>query len=158
MALGLAPLLYLAQSLPQAEFHLLAGFGSKKDTFPLEQIIGPVNNLSVSTEDGSLGMKGFVTDLLQEDLNSFERQKKNPAVYACGPRPMLEQVVRMCMDKKITCQVSLETHMACGVGACLGCAVKASPQRSQSYVHVCKDGPVFFAEDIDWNFTNESGY
>jgi dihydroorotate dehydrogenase electron transfer subunit len=155
--MGLAPLVFLAQSLKMGEFHLLAGFASKKDTFPLEQIIGSVENLSVSTEDGSLGMKGLVSDLFQEHLTSFEGQRENLAVYACGPRPMLEQVVRMCMDKGVACQVSLETHMACGVGACLGCAVKASSRTGQVYYHVCTEGPVFNGEDIEWNSTIESG-
>ena len=155
--MGLAPLLFLAQSLNMGEFHLLAGFASKKDTFPLEQIIGPVENLSISTEDGSLGIKGLVTDLFLEHLTSFDRQQKNLVVYACGPRPMLEQVVRMCGDKGIACQVSLETYMACGVGACLGCAVKASTRTGQAYYHVCTEGPVFNGEDIEWNSRIESG-
>ena len=155
--MGLAPLLFLTQSLNMGVFHLLAGFVSKKDTFPLEQIVGPVENLSVSTEDGSLGMKGLVTDLFQEHLTSFEGQQENLAVYSCGPRPMLEQVVRMCRDKGIACQVSLETYMACGVGACLGCAVKASTRTGQAYYHVCTEGPVFNGEDIEWNSRIESG-
>lgn len=155
--MGLAPLLFLAQSLNRGKFHLLAGFGSKKDVFPMEQIIGPLTNLSVSTDDGSLEFKGLVTDLFKERVASFRGQPKNIRVYTCGPRPMLEQIVRICTDKKITCQVSLETYMACGVGACLGCAVKASPKTGQTYFHVCTDGPVFLGEDIDWESTSESG-
>jgi dihydroorotate dehydrogenase electron transfer subunit len=158
--MGMAPLLFLAQSLNRGKFHLLSGFGSKKDSFPMEQIVGqtarPLMKLSVSTDDGSLGFKGLVTDLFQERLDSFEGQTENLTVYACGPRQMLERLVGMCMAQKITCQVSLETYMACGVGACLGCAVKASPWTGQTYLHVCTDGPVFPAEDIAWDSTNKS--
>ena len=69
---------------------------------------------------------------------------------------MLEPIVELCVDKEIACQVCLETYMACGVGACLGCAVKASPKIGQTYFRVCTDGPVFPAEDIDWGSGWES--
>jgi len=148
--MGMAPLLFLAQSLTRHEFHLLAGFASKKDSFPVEQIMGPLANLSVSTDDGSYGFKGLATDLFMDRLALLKEQQENITVYTCGPRQMLERIASICMEKKIACQVSLETHMACGIGACLGCAVKASPKKEQAYLHVCQDGPVFPAEDIDW--------
>lgn len=148
--LGLAPLLFLAQSLAPAEFHFLAGFGSKKETLPFEQITGPLPGLSLSTDDGSMGFKGPVTALFQKRLASFKGQRKDINVYTCGPPGMLAKIVRRCRAEKISCRTSLETHMACGLGACLGCAVKAAPETGRTYFHVCKDGPVFDAEDIDW--------
>jgi len=74
---------------------------------------------------------------------------KNPVmVYACGPYPMLRAVAGVSRDRGWACQVSLETIMACGLGACLGCAVLRADMNG--YVHVCKDGPVFDADDVAW--------
>lgn len=95
-----------------------------------------------TTEDGSHGTKGLVTDLMDPALDDRD------AVLACGPVPMLAAVAGVCREKGIACQVSLEAKMACGVGACLGCAV---PATGGGYLRVCKDGPVFDAEQIDWN-------
>jgi dihydroorotate dehydrogenase electron transfer subunit len=71
-------------------------------------------------------------------------------IYACGPKPMLRKVAEMTAALKIPCQISLEARMACGLGACQGCAVKASARSARSYFNVCKEGPVFEAEEIDW--------
>jgi dihydroorotate dehydrogenase electron transfer subunit len=99
--------------------------------------------VKVCTEDGSLGTQGLVTDLMAPLHN------ENPAmVYTCGPYPMLRAVVGVCRDRNWACQVSLETIMACGLAACLGCAVLRADMNG--YVHVCKDGPVFNADDVAW--------
>lgn len=95
-----------------------------------------------ATEDGSLGKPGLVTELMDPALDDCD------AVLACGPVPMLAAVARACVQKGIPCQVSLEAKMACGVGACLGCAV---PAVGGGYVRVCQDGPVFDATRIDWD-------
>jgi dihydroorotate dehydrogenase electron transfer subunit len=97
----------------------------------------------VSTDDGSMGLHGTATDVLKTlDLPS------DCTVYTCGPEPMMKEVFRQCHKKKLECQVSIESFMACGMGACLGCNVEA---RDGGYVHVCSDGPVFNAEDLAWN-------
>jgi dihydroorotate dehydrogenase electron transfer subunit len=88
-------------------------------------------------------MKGFVTDILKS-----ESVVQNSQVYACGPDPMLARVHQICKKRNAGCQVSVETMMACGMGACLGCNI---PARDGSYAHVCIDGPVFNAEDLVWN-------
>jgi len=71
-------------------------------------------------------------------------------VFSCGPLPMLKRIAAMTINARAECQVSLEASMACGLGACQGCAVKASPDQARAYYHVCRDGPVFPAESIDW--------
>jgi dihydroorotate dehydrogenase electron transfer subunit len=159
---GLAPLLYLAQSLTRSDSReeaptfgrgsllFLAGFSNKKEVIPLTEVVEPLPRLSVSTEDGSLGHHGLVTDLFQKHLISFTERQEKVRVFACGPSGMLKKIFRICSVEGLECWVSLETHMACGLGACLGCAVRAAPETGRTYYHVCKDGPVFNASDIDW--------
>ncbi len=96
------------------------------------------------TDDGSMGRKGFVTELLKEQLYA----EKPDILYACGPRPMLRAVAALAKEQGVRCQLSLEERMACGVGACLGCACKTKKDGVESYSHVCKNGPVFEAEEV----------
>ncbi len=92
----------------------------------------------MTTDDGSLGKKGFVTKLLETEI-----LKNRPnIIYTCGPLPMLKAVADIAKTHNIPCQVSIETIMACGMGACLGCAVKPN-ETSDRYHHTCIDGPVF---------------
>jgi len=110
--------------------------------------------VEVTTEDGSMGMHGLLTQWL-ERLDTQMRMAaltKSPglAVYACGPFEMLARVAAITRMLPLPCQVSLEARMACGVGACLGCAVKT---RQRGYQMVCKAGPVFDAREIDWEAT-----
>jgi dihydroorotate dehydrogenase electron transfer subunit len=148
--IGLPPLLYLARTLSRPDLHLLAGFSTKSEIIPLDRIMNPLPRLSVSTEDGSSGFQGAVTDLFQEHLTTLRKQREKIRVYACGPAGMLKEIARICSSESLKCQVSLESHMACGLGACLGCAVRAAPETGKKYMHVCKDGPVFASKDIDW--------
>ena len=83
-----------------------------------------------------------MTDLLKE--SSF---KKDPVVYTCGPEPMMEVVRNIAKTENVECQVSVESVMACGMGACLGCTTHGS---DGNYKHVCIDGPVFNAEELKW--------
>ena len=99
----------------------------------------------LATDDGSLGHHGFVDGLVRQEL---EQHRDYEGVLACGPRPMLKSVAAVCAQAGVPCQVSLEERMGCGVGACLVCACK---NKDGHYVHVCKDGPVFPAEEVDWN-------
>ena len=94
--------------------------------------------VKISTDDGSLGQKGFVTDLLKEKLT----QNKTDIIYACGPMPMLKTVAKIAENHAVPCYISVETLMACGLGACLGCAVENKTDKDK-YMHVCIDGPVF---------------
>lgn len=98
------------------------------------------------TEDGTAGaVKGFVTQPLEQLLSEGA-----DAVYACGPEPMLRAVAELCMRNKTYCEVSLEERMACGIGACLGCACRTKEEDGEHFRHVCKNGPVFRAEEVLW--------
>ncbi len=107
-------------------------------------------DLRLVTEDGSAGQKGLVTDPLREALDDG-----GPAqVYACGPTPMLRAVAGVCAERGVPCLVSLETMMPCGLGVCMGCAVKlkdATKPEGYQVVRGCHEGPVFRGEDVLWD-------
>lgn len=96
------------------------------------------------TDDGSAGIHGFVTTALEQYLQS----NKTDIIYACGPMPMLKGVAAIAEKYGVRCQVSLEQRMACGVGACLGCATKIKRDGEDKHLHVCKDGPVFDSKEV----------
>ncbi|WP_295093304.1 dihydroorotate dehydrogenase electron transfer subunit [Ruminococcus sp.] len=98
------------------------------------------------TDDGSAGIHGFVTQPLAE----LAEKGRIDAVYACGPMPMLKNVAKICNENGIFCEISLEERMACGIGACLGCACRTIRNDNEYFAHVCKDGPVFNAEEVLW--------
>ncbi len=101
----------------------------------------------ICTDDGSVGQKGLVTFPLSDILEKGE----TAAVLACGPEPMLKAVVKMCELYKVPCQVSLEQRMGCGVGACVVCSCMTVRNGQEFYSRVCKDGPVFNAEEVKFN-------
>jgi dihydroorotate dehydrogenase electron transfer subunit len=147
--LGIAPLLFLAkencrQKTSCYEDLIILGGREKSDVAPLLDDFKAYNiSLHTSTDDGSLGHKGNVIDILKTiDIN------KRCAIYACGPEPMMAGVAGLCRAKNIPCQVSVESVMACGMGACLGCS---RPAKNGTYTHVCVHGPVYDAEKLVWN-------
>lgn len=104
-------------------------------------------DLRLATDDGSCGTPGTVCTLLQQRL----AEGPCAAIFACGPRPMLQATAMLAAQHGIPCQVSMEERMGCGVGACLVCACKTRrADGSESYAHVCKDGPVFDAAEVIW--------
>lgn len=120
-----------------------------KDLVMLEKEFGEItSNLNISTDDGSYKNKGFAIDFLKKDME----KEKYECIYVCGPTPMLRAVKNYAVENNINCQVSLEEKMACGLGVCLGCAVKttASPKEAPEYFHVCKAGPVFNCNDVEF--------
>ncbi|MCU0594690.1 MAG: dihydroorotate dehydrogenase electron transfer subunit [Desulfobacterota bacterium] len=145
--IGIAPLVFLAQGRQNQDLTLMTGFRSAKDIIPPREITGEERGFAVATDDGTKGHCGPVTDLLDAALR---KNAEGRMVYACGPKPMLKRVAEIARTLKVPCQVSLEARMACGLGACQGCAVKASAASGRSYWYVCKEGPVFDAEAIDW--------
>lgn len=143
--IGVAPLLFLAEEFLRRGVRpkLLVGGRRDRDILCHEDFGCLAIPYSIATEDGSLGETGLVTRLLEEAL-------VDPAgaqVYACGPTPMLAAVARACSLRRVPCQVSMEAHMACGVGACLGCVV---PGAAGGYLRVCKEGPVFDSTSLQW--------
>jgi dihydroorotate dehydrogenase electron transfer subunit len=102
-------------------------------------------NLQVCTDDGSLGFSGNVVDFLNTKSKS---ELEDSFVWACGPYPMLKALHNWSSEKQIPCKVSVEEVMACGVGACMGCAVETTDARK--VVRVCTEGPVFDSEVLKW--------
>ncbi|MCK5805368.1 MAG: dihydroorotate dehydrogenase electron transfer subunit [Lentisphaeria bacterium] len=106
-------------------------------------------DVRVSTDDGSLGHKGLVTELLEAVLV----EESNSTVVACGPNPMLRAVGMVCETHGIDAQLSLDHVMCCGVGACFACVVKIKTDNEDGweYIRTCKDGPVFRASQVNWD-------
>lgn len=116
-------------------------------------------DVHVATEDGSLGFRGMITDMVV----SFLQDHPTPSgFFACGPSDMLKAIAHIAQSQSVACQVSLETRMACGLGACLGCVIRTRggplTESEQAfgegkgflYKRVCKEGPVFDSEEVDW--------
>lgn len=147
--IGVFPLYELSKEVKKEEREVSIYLGFRnKDYVVLEQEFKDVSDkLIITTDDGSYGIKGFAINELEKDL----KNKKIDCIYACGPLPMLRAVKKLAMEKNIPCQISLEERMGCGIGVCLGCAVKTarSSDENPQYFHVCKGGPVFQAKDVD---------
>lgn len=144
--LGIAPLLFLAETLPATPRATIILGGRTRDClFALKDFSALPHEFLLGTEDGSLGERGLVTDVLSEVLT---RSRENMTVFACGPWPMLQAVFRIAAEHDLPCQVSVEAAMACGTGLCLGCAVPRAD--GNGYWHVCKEGPVLDATKIAW--------
>ncbi|MCK4306623.1 dihydroorotate dehydrogenase electron transfer subunit [candidate division WOR-3 bacterium] len=154
--IGVAPIHFLATSLSKrGSITTLIGAKTRSEIL-CESEFKELGQVVVSTEDGSYGTRGVVTDLLVEAEPRIERDKpKSRAIgktvgepeiiFACGPVGMLKTVKSYARSHFIPCQFSLEQHMACGIGVCLGCAVPVK----NGYKYVCKDGPVFWADEIE---------
>lgn len=149
--MGVAPLLALAETIKASNksvIHVLVGSKSRGCLMCEDELRKITNEVLVATEDGTHGRRGIVSDLLNDLLNNTlgHPYYPNSTIYACGPRKMLQAVSEIAFQKKIECQVSMEERMACGIGACKGCAI----QTKTGFKMVCKDGPVFNSEEIVW--------
>lgn len=142
--IGTFPLLYLLKRSRAEKKSAFLGFRNK-DYIVLEQEFRSVTQeYGMSTDDGSAGHHGLVTDLLEKALD------KEPLdlIYTCGPTPMIKKVMDIASARGVKCQVSLEQRMGCGIGACLVCACKTRLGDEWEYSHVCSDGPVFWSEEV----------
>ncbi len=139
--LGIAPLVALADEAIQREMTvtLLVGARSESSVLPSEMLPPEVEYI-VCTDDGSRGQRGVVTSVVPELIDWADQ------VFTCGPKPMLRALAALRLPATKSVQVALEEHMACGIGACLGCAVKTRIGLQR----VCRDGPVFKLGDIEW--------
>ncbi|MFZ6016044.1 MAG: dihydroorotate dehydrogenase electron transfer subunit [Nitrospirota bacterium] len=160
--IGIASIFSLAEVLAKKAY-VLYGAKSKNELLMLNELKSLGNELIISTDDGSIEAKGTVTDVLNVFLTSHFSFLTSCLLYACGPKPMLKAVSKIAIDNDIRGYISLEENMACGVGACLGCAVRVRSQKSEArsqrlkdfnssliYKRVCKEGPIFPIEDIVW--------
>ena len=145
--MGIAPLIFLSLKLARKDQQFLAGYGVSSDVVFLDRLGIVGLSPTIATEDGSEGHHGRVTELLESVLSVKD---KPSVIFTCGPLPMLKAVAQIAIGQNIPCRVSLESNMACGVGACQGCAVKKAPDSNKPYAHVCQDGPVFDAKTLDW--------
>ena len=142
--IGIPPMLELARELPasaesRSSWATVITSCSKED---LEEN----GTVYIATEDGSVGTKGNVMNAIEENALQAD------VIFACGPMPMLRAIKKYAEEKEIKAYISLEEHMACGVGACLGCVVKTKEVDYHSHVHnarICTDGPVFDAEEVE---------
>lgn len=121
------------------------GFRNKDLVILEEEFRNVCDNLILATDDGSYGRNGFAINFLKEDV----KKNRPDCIYACGPVPMLKAIQEFAKEENIPCQISLEERMACGMGVCLGCAVKYVENGKEQYKHVCKNGPVFNAENVE---------
>ncbi len=145
--IGTYPLYELTKELKgKANLNVYLGFRDKSLVTCEKEFeeIG-LNKLVVTTDDGSYKEKGFAIDFMKKDIE----EHKVDMIFACGPLPMLKAVRSYAIENNIPCQISLEERMGCGIGACLGCAVKVRTGEDTKYGHVCKDGPVFNASDVE---------
>ncbi len=142
--MGVVPLFFLAEKLAKSKSIVLIGAKTKNQILCKKDFQDLGCDVKIATDDGSYGFKGKVTDLLNNLLSTVNC--KQLTIYACGPRPMLKEISLISKRHGIAAQISLEEHMACGIGACLGCVVNTK----QGFQRVCKEGPVFRADEIVW--------
>ncbi len=130
--IGIAPLLFLAKEL-KSSVDLYSGFREK--SYYTEEFKDYIEEINISTEDGSFGHKGYITEILNPENYDL--------VIACGPEDMISALVKLCKDKA-QLEISMENRMACGIGACMGCTIETI----RGMERVCKEGPVFKAEEV----------
>lgn len=146
--IGIPPMLELAKTLkqtkPDCKIQIVLGY--RGGELFLAREFEPYGQVYAATEDGSAGTRGNVIDAVQENGLTAD------LIFACGPTPMLKGIKEYAKTHGIKAQLSLEERMACGIGACLACVCKSKERDHHTNVHnkrICKDGPVFYAEEIE---------
>ena len=145
--IGIPPMLQLSKEIKKAgqAYCELSVLGYRNELF-LNTDLEKYSQVYVATEDGSAGTKGTVLDAIKEKGLSGD------VIFACGPMPMLRAIKEYAAANNMEAYISLEEHMACGVGACLGCVCKTKNVDAHSHVHnsrICTDGPVYNAEEVE---------
>ncbi|MFA5863797.1 MAG: hypothetical protein WC975_03830 [Phycisphaerae bacterium] len=173
---GLPPLLFLSRQLLLlsegiSSVHLFVG-ANTSDKLPLhadfaigkniknvkglpaifQHLADPRMTIQISTDDGSEGHRGLATELLEQYLKKNDGEQES-VIYTCGPWRMMARTAAIAGEHHLPCQVSLEEMMGCGIGACQGCAtkIKSGNAKGWEYKLVCRDGPVFDANDVYWD-------
>ena len=152
--IGIAPLAILRRRLAAAGIpqRVLLGFRDREHSGAVEELFG-CEETRLASEDGHTGHRGYVTDLLAVMLAGDEAT--SAVVYACGPPAMLEAVRALCSEHGVSAELAMESPMACGYGACFGCAV---PLTAGGYMRLCVDGPVVRAEEIETALVAGAGH
>jgi dihydroorotate dehydrogenase electron transfer subunit len=139
--MGVAPLLFLAERIKtkhsKSKIKVLIGAKTKRKLLCKKEFADSTLNVKISTNDGSSGFRGKITDLLKQELSSIKYRESS--IYACGPKAMLREISLISKQYNIPAQISLDEYMACGLGVCLGCMIKTQ----EGYKRICKEGPVF---------------
>lgn len=144
--IGIFPLHELAKEAEgYSKINMYLGFRSKNFVVLEDEYKKISDKFVLTTDDGTYGEKGFAINYLEKDI----QKEKIDGIFACGPLPMLRAVQKLAREKSIPCQISLEERMGCGIGVCLGCAVKVKAENQDIYTHVCKAGPVFDANVVE---------
>jgi NAD(P)H-flavin reductase len=152
--IGLAPLAILRRQLADrgVPIRTLLGFRDREHSGGVDELFGCCE-VRMASEDGHVGHRGYVTELLAVLLEGDAA--RSAAVYACGPPAMLEAVRGLCLEREVATELAMETPMACGYGACMGCAV---PLSDGGYMRLCTDGPVVNATEIETALIRGSGH
>jgi len=145
--IGIAPVFWLAKTLKTrgCVVDLYYGGRTVDDVVLLEELKENTDHLIVTTDDGSAGIKGYVTLPFKENVETYDM------VYTCGPKPMLRTVSEICMNANVPVEVSLDERMACGLGACLGCIIYVKEGDEIVQKRCCVEGPVFDGYKIAWD-------
>jgi dihydroorotate dehydrogenase electron transfer subunit len=145
---GIAPLYFLAQELRSSGAASRIFYGGKTQAdLPLRENFEKQGfDIYCSTDDGSFGFKGFISDLLKAELENFTPAR----IYACGPEPMMKKISGAARQHNIPAEFSLESVMGCGFGACWGCVKRIKRADGEEWLKICEEGPVFSAEEIVW--------
>jgi len=151
---GIAPLYFLAWELLAlgAAVKILYGGRTRSDLPLADKLRADGFDLALATDDGSLGRRGLVTELLEDELKAA-RAGLPSLVCACGPDPMLKVVAVIARGRRLPAELSLESRMGCGFGACWGCVQRIRRDGADEWVKICEDGPVFPAESVVWEAT-----
>jgi dihydroorotate dehydrogenase electron transfer subunit len=146
---GIAPLYFLAREL-QAKGgrpRIFYGGKSEADLPLLRKFASRKMEVFISTDDGSSGFPGLVTAMLEKEL---ARSARPAVIYACGPEAMMKRIGEIAAESRIPAQLSLESIMGCGIGACWGCVHRIRTPEGAEWVKICEEGPVFPAGEVIW--------
>ncbi len=144
---GAAPLFLLAERLrPYHPVHAILGAARAARVFGADDATRTFDSVTVTTEDGSLGSRDLVTNVLADVVRSTGAKR----VAACGPMPMLEAVAARCGELGLPCEIAVEEFMACGIGVCWTCVIPVGQNENVQYMRSCTEGPVFDGTGVHW--------
>lgn len=142
--IGVAPLRYLIERYKDVEFDAYVGFRDESCAYQIDEFKAVCNEYILTSDDGSIGIKGFATNILAQNIPS----KNYDMIFACGPLPMVKALKRTLEPFDVPCQISLEERMGCGIGGCKVCVCKIKDGDGFEHKKVCQDGPVFNIEEV----------
>ncbi|MCU0770851.1 MAG: dihydroorotate dehydrogenase electron transfer subunit [Verrucomicrobia bacterium] len=146
---GMAAMYLLAQRSPQKGIVFVGG-RRRVDILCEAEFQSLGWQVRATTEDGSHGEKGLVTQPLLEEIRNPQSAIRHPKLFACGPTPMLKAVGQIAEEYKVPAELSMDEHMCCGVGVCLTCVIPIKSGDDWEYQRTCSEGPVFDAKDVAW--------